>query len=86
MQDEALTETMLRNLVPVRIVIVTLTADGITECLVSAFNYSTPADYARSLPPATARPDAQENSSVCRATAKPAPIGAYTHRALVASV
>lgn len=50
-----------------------------------SLGYQTPADYARALTTATARPAARDESSARRAIAHPAPIGVNTNRAPVAA-
>lgn len=76
---------MLRNLAHARAMIAAWTADYNTERLHSALNYQAPADYARTLTTAIARPDARDESSARRTIAKPAPIGVDTKRAPVAA-
>ena len=56
MRDELLNETMFRNLAHARIVIASWAADYNTERPHSALDYQTPADYARTLTTAIARP------------------------------
>jgi transposase InsO family protein len=85
MRDELLNETMFRNLAHARIVITAWAADYNTERPHSALDYQTPADYARSLTAAIARPAARDESSARRAIAQPAPIGVNTNRAPVAA-
>ena len=85
MRDELLNETMFRNLAHARIVIAAWAADYNTERPHSALDYQTPADYARTLTTAIARPAARDDSSVHRAIAHPAPIGVNTNRAPVAA-
>ena len=58
MRDELLNETMFRNLAHARIVIAAWAADYNTERPHSALDYQTPADYARTLTTAVARPAA----------------------------
>jgi len=53
---------------------------GINEAVT---NYQTPADYARTLTTAIARPATRDESSACRAIAQPAPIGVNINRAQV---
>lgn len=69
MLDELLTETMFRNLTHARIVIAAWTSDPNTELPHSALDYQTPADYARALTTAIARPAARDDSSARRAIA-----------------
>jgi transposase InsO family protein len=85
MRDELLNETMFRNLAHARIVIAAWAADYNTERPHSALDYQTPADYARTLTAAIARPAARDESSARRAIAQPAPIGVNTNRTLIAS-
>ena len=85
MRDELLNETMFRNLAHARIVIAAWAADYNTERPHSALDYQTPADYARALNTAIARPAARDESSARRAIAQPAPIGVNTNRAPVAA-
>ncbi|OWY09407.1 hypothetical protein B6V72_17905 [Thioclava sp. F34-6] len=59
MRDELLNETMFRNLAHARIVIAAWAADYNTERPHSALDYQTPADYARALTSAIARPAAR---------------------------
>ncbi len=51
----------------------------------SALDSQTPADYARALATAIARPAARADNSARRAIAQPAPIGANTNPAPVAA-
>jgi putative transposase len=83
MRDELLNETMFRNLAHARVVIPAWAADYNTERPHSALNYQTPADYARTLTTAIARPATRDESSACRAIAQPAPIGVNINRAQV---
>ena len=76
---------MFRNLAHARIVIAAWAADYNTERPHSALDYQTPADYARTLTAAIARPAARDESSARRAIAQPAPIGVNTSRAPVAA-
>lgn len=85
MRDELLNETMFRNLAHARVVIAAWAADYNTERPHSALGYQTPADYARALTTAIARPAARDESSARRAIAQPAPIGVNTNRAPVAA-
>lgn len=85
MRDELLNETMFRNLAHARIVITAWAADYNTERPHSALDYQTPADYARTLAPAIARPAAQDESSARRAIAQPTPISVNTNWAPVAA-
>ena len=85
MRDELLNETMFRNLAHARIVIAAWAADYNTERPHSALDYQTPADYARTLTAAIARPAARDESSARRAIAQPAPSGVNTNRAPVAA-
>ncbi len=85
MRDELLNETMFRNLAHARIVIAAWAADYNTERPHSALDYQAPADYARTLTAAIARPAARDESSARRAIAQPAPIGVNTNRAPVAA-
>src|SRR5690606_16700096 len=85
MRDELLNETMFRNLAHARIVIAAWAADYNTERPHSALDYQTPADYARTLTAAIARPAARDESSARRAIAQPAPIRVNTNRAPVAA-
>jgi len=83
--DELLNETMFRNLAHARIVISAWATDYNTERPHSALAYETPADYARTLTTAIARPAAREESSARRAIANPAPNGVNSNRAPVAA-
>lgn len=85
MRDELLNETMFRNLAHARVVITAWATDYNTERPHSALDYQTPADYARTLTAAIARPAAQDDSSARRAIAQPAPVGVNTNRAPVAA-
>lgn len=85
MRDDLLNETMFRNLAHARIVITAWAADYNTERPHSALDYQTPADYARTLAPAIARPAAQDESSARRAIAQPTPISVNTNWAPVAA-
>ncbi len=84
MRDELLNETMFRNLAHARVVIAASAADYNTERPQSALDYQTPADYARTLITAIARPAARDDRSARQAIAQPAPIGVNTNRAPVA--
>lgn len=84
MRDDLLNETMFQNLAHARVVISAWATDYNTERPHSALCYETPADYARTLTTATARPAARDESSARRAIAQPAPIGVNTNRAPVA--
>lgn len=66
MRDELLNETMFRNLAHARVVIAASAADYNTERPQSALDYQTPADYARTLITAIARPAARDESSALR--------------------
>jgi len=83
MRDELLNETMFRNLVHARVVISAWATDYNTERPHSALGYETPANYARTLTTAIARPTARDESSARRAIANPAPNGVNTNRAPV---
>ncbi|MEQ5872635.1 IS3 family transposase [Sagittula sp. NFXS13] len=83
MRDELLNETMFRNLAHARVVIAAWAADYNTERPHSALDYQTPAEYARTLTNALARPATRYESSARRAIAQPAPIGVNTNRAQV---
>ena len=85
MRDELLNETMFRNLAHARIVIAAWAADYNTERPHSALNYQTPADYARTLTTAIARPTTRDDNSARRAIAQPAPIGVNTNQTPVAA-
>lgn len=85
MRDDLLNETMFRNLAHARIVITAWAADYNTERPHSALDYQTPADYARTLAPAIARPAAQDESFARRAIAQPTPISVNTNWAPVAA-
>ena len=85
MREELLNETMFRNLAHARIVIAAWAADYNTERPHSALGYQTPAEYARTLIPAIARPAARDDSSALRAIAQPAPNGVNTNRTQVAA-
>ena len=75
MRDELLNETMFRNLAHARVVIAAWVTDFNTERPHSALDYQTPADYARTLSTAIARPAARHEGSARRAIAQPAPVG-----------
>ncbi len=83
MRDELLNETMFRNLAYARVVIAAWAADYNTERPHSALDYQTPADYARALTTAIARPATRNDSSARRAIAQLALIGVNTNRAPV---
>jgi transposase InsO family protein len=85
MRDELLNETMFRNMAHARVVIAAWAADYNTERPHSALDYQTPADYARALTTAIARPAARDESSARRAIAQPAPIGVNINRTPVAA-
>ena len=85
MRDELLNETMFRNLAHTRTVIAAWAADYNTERPHSALDYRTPAEYARTLNHAIARPAARDESSARRAIAQPAPIGVNTLQAHIAA-
>lgn len=85
MRDELLNETMFGNLALARVVITAWATDYNTERPHSALGYKTPADYARTLANAIARPAARDESSARRAIAQPEPIGVNTNRAPVAA-
>lgn len=63
----------------------TRATDYNTERPHSALDYQTPADYARTLTTAIARPAAQDDGSARRAIAQPAPIRVNTNRTQVAA-
>jgi transposase InsO family protein len=84
-RDELLDETMFRNLAHAPVVIAAWAADYNTERPHSALDYQTPADHARTLTTAIARPAARDESSARRAIPQPAPIGVNTNRAPVAA-
>lgn len=85
MRDELLNETVFCNLAHARIVIAAWATDYNTERPHSALDYQTPADYARVLTTAIARPAGRDESSARWAIAQPAPIGVNTNRAPVAA-
>ena len=85
MRDEFLNDTLFRNLVQTRDLIAAWGTDYNTERLHSALGYQTPADYARTLTTAIARPATRDESSARRAIAQPAPTGVNTNRAPVAA-
>ena len=85
MREELLNETMFRNLAHARVVITAWATDYNTERPHSALDYQTPADYARTLTTAIARPATRDESSARRAIAQPAPAGVNTNRAPVAA-
>ena len=85
MRDEPLDETMFRNLAHARVVVAAWASDYNTERPHSALDYQTPADHARTLTTAIARPAAQEESSARRAIAQPAPSDANANRTPVAA-
>ena len=69
MRDELLNETMFRNMVHARVVISARSTDYNTERPHAALNNQTPADYARTLTHAIARPAERDESSALRAIA-----------------
>ncbi|WP_281827490.1 integrase core domain-containing protein, partial [Jannaschia rubra] len=79
-----LNETMFRNLAHARVVIAAWAADYNIERPLSALDCQTPADYARTLTAAIARPAGRDESSAGRAIAQPAPNGVNKNRAPVA--
>ena len=85
MRDELLNETMFRNLAHTRAMIAAWAADYNTERPHSALDYCTPAEYARTLNQAIARPAARDESSARRAIAQPAPIGVNNLQAHIAA-
>ena len=85
MRDELLNETMFRNLAHARIVITAWATDYNIERPHSALDYQTPAEYARTLTTAIARPATRNESSARRAIAQPAPNGVKSNRAPVAA-
>ena len=85
MRDELLNETMFRNVAHARVAIAAWAADYNTERPHSALDYQTPADCARNLTTAIARPAARDESSARRAIAQPAPIGVTNNGAQVAA-
>ncbi len=85
MRDALLNETMFRDLAHARAVIAAWAAGCNTERPHSALDCLTPADYARTLATATARPAARDESSARRAIAQPAPTGVKSNPAPVAA-
>ena len=85
MRDEFLNETAFRNLAHARDLIAAWVDDYNTQRPHSALGYETPADYARALTTAIARPAARDESSARRAIAQPTPIGVNSNRAPVAA-
>ncbi|EAV40716.1 probable insertion sequence transposase protein [Stappia aggregata IAM 12614] len=83
MRDELLNETMFCNTAHARVVIAAWAADYNTERPHSALDYQTPADYARTVTTAIARPATRSDSSARPAIAQPAPNGVKTNRAPV---
>ena len=73
MRDELLNETMVRNPAHARVVIAAWAADDNTERPHSALDSQTPADYARTLTTAIARPAARDDGAARRPIAQPAP-------------
>lgn len=69
MRDELLNETMFCNLAHARVVVAAWAAENNTERLHSALDYQSPADYARTLTIAIARPATRDESSARRAIA-----------------
>ncbi len=69
MRDELLNETMFCNLAHARVVVAAWAAENSTERLHSALDYQSPADYARTLTTAIARPATRDESSARRAIA-----------------
>ncbi len=80
MRDKLLNETMFHNLAHARVEIAAWATDYNTERPHSALDYQTPADYARTLITAIARPAARDESSARRAIAQPAPDGVNISR------
>ncbi len=80
MRDELLNETMFHNLAHARSVIATWATDYNTERPHSALNYQTPADCARALSTAIARPATRDECSACRTIAQHAPFGVNNNR------
>ena len=85
MRDELLNETMFRNLAHTRTVIAAWAADYNTKRPHSALDYRTPAEYARTLNHAIARPAARDESSARRAIAQPALISVSNLQAHIAA-
>lgn len=85
MRDEFLNETAFRNLAHARDLIAAWVDDYNTQRPHSALGYETPADYARTLTTAIARPAARDVSSARRAIAQTTPIGVNSNRAPVAA-
>jgi len=85
LRDECLNEHLFSTLRHARHLIAAWRDDYNTERPHSALDYQTPADYARTLTTAIARPAARDESSARRAIAQPAPIGVNTNRAPVAA-
>jgi len=85
MREELLNETMFRNLAHARVVITAWATDYNTERPHSALDSQTPADYARTLTTAIARPATRDESSARRTIAQPASAGVNTNWAPVAA-
>jgi len=85
MRDEFLNETAFRSLAHARDLIAAWIDEYNTKRPHSALGYETPADYARALTTAIARPAARDESSARRAIVQPAPIGVNTIGAPVAA-
>jgi hypothetical protein len=85
MRDALLNETMFRNLAHARVVVAAWAADYNTERPHSALDDQTPADYARALTTAIARPATRDDNAARRAIAQPAPIGVNTNLAPLAA-
>jgi len=85
MRDEFLNETAFRSLAHARDLIAAWLDEYNTKRPHSALGYETPADYARALTTAIARPATRDESSARRAIVQPAPIGVNTIGAPVAA-
>lgn len=81
MRDELLNETLFFGIDHARAAVARWTHIYNTERPHSALDYRTPADYARTLTAAIARPAARDESSARRAIAQPAPDGVNPKRA-----
>lgn len=80
MCDDLLNDTMFRNLTHVSVAIAALVGDDNSERPHSAVDQHTPADHARTLSSARARPDAQDENPARQAIAQPMSTGTHTNR------
>lgn len=85
LRDERLNETMFRNLAHTRVVIKAWAAGYNSERPHSTLGYRTPAENARTVSHAIARPAARDESFARCAIAQHAPIGVNTLQAHIAA-